>query len=788
MGEDVSTVPRRRRPLPSLWIVPPGRLPAGVRALLGVLTAILATFLGSTFWRSGPSVLWDVWAYGALTTGCALAVLARAALVAAERPVWAALGLGLGLTGLGETLRAARGTAPGPGLADVLTLAAYPALYVGLVLLVREGMRHFRMSTVLDGIVSGGALASVVAALSFPEASREAGGDPLGIAVALARPVGDLALLAVVAAALAMLGRHADRRWWPLSAGLALHATADTLALFIGSAGPGHPRTWVDALWPVTGLIVATTSWEPLRRLTKDTYVGWPALVPTVASTLTAVAVLYVGAGPGVPLPGVVLATLTLVGAAARFAASFRELALLAESRHQALTDELTGLANRRALMRALDAADTRDSAGLLLVDLDRFKEINDSLGHHVGDELLVQVARRLRAAVRSNDLVARLGGDEFAVLLSTDDVRSGTPVPKSEIGAAALASSRLAAARIVAEMSAPFALDDVTLHVRGSVGIGVLPEHTRNPRLLLQRADVAMYSAKSAATRIGVYQAEEDPHSRERLELLEELRGSLRDGGIVCHYQPKIDITTGAVAGVEALARWRHPTRGLLLPDQFLSLAEHAGLMRELTSVVLGGALGQSCRWRELGAPLPIAVNLSPTNLLDVDLPEQIRHVLLAHDLPPDYLELEITETVMMTNPARCQDVVTRLHRYGIRTAIDDYGTGYSSLAYLQDLPVDVLKLDRMFVSRMTTDHRAEAIIRSTVDLAHSLGMTVVAEGVEDAETLDALRGYGCDLAQGYLHTPPLPAGELDSWMATADPVTGRSGTAAMVRQRRGS
>lgn len=788
MAVDAPAVPRHRGRLPAQWIIVPAPTPRPVRVVLWFLGAAWIVFAVGTLVRSGSSAVWDDWFYDGLTAGCAAVVLSRAALVATERPIWTSLGLGLAFNACGDiswSILTAAGPAGFPTVADAFYLLLYPALYVGLVLLLRERTRHFKVSAWLDGVIAACAIAALVAALVVGRISRSTEGHWLAIAVTLAFPVGDLALLAVVAAALAMIGWRADRRWWFLSAGLTLYAVADTFFLIVNPPGTYRDGTWIDALWPAASLIIAATSWEPTRRLTKETFTGWLALIPSVASTLTAVAVLCVGAGPRVPLPAVVLATLTLVGAAARFAVSFHELALLAESRQQALTDELTGLANRRALMAALEQARGRDSAGLLLVDLDRFKEINDSLGHHVGDELLVQVARRLRAAVRSQDLVARLGGDEFAVLLATDESRLPQAPSTTDGEPVALTTSRLAATRIVAEMAGPFALDDVTLHVQGSVGIGVLPDHTDDPLLLLQRADVAMYTAKASTARIGVYQAEEDPHSRERLQLLEELRGSLRDGGIVCHYQPKVDIATGRVAGVEALARWRHPSRGLLSPDQFLSLAEHAGLMRELTAAVLGCALGQSRRWREAGAPLTVAVNLSPTNLLDVDLPEQIRHVLLAHDLPPDSLELEITETVMMTNPTRCQDVVTRLHRYGIRTAIDDYGTGYSSLAYLQDLPVDVLKLDRMFVSRMTTDHRAEAIVRSTVDLAHSLGMTVVAEGVEDAETFQALHGYGCDLSQGYLHTPPLPAPELDSWMATT-PVP-QATRPAMVRPRSG-
>jgi len=461
------------------------------------------------------------------------------------------------------------------------------------------------------------------------------------------------------------------------------------------------------------------------------------------------------------PRLAVLLAAACLIVVAARLAVSFREVTALADSHQHAVTDELTGLANRRALLAALKTIpaptpnagsdDVPAGPGLLLVDLDRFKEINDSLGHHIGDELLRQVATRLAHAVRPQDLLARLGGDEFAVLLA-----SGTEQ----------AAARAVAERLVDALAAPFPLDDVTLHIEASVGIALCPLHCPDPGLLLQRADVAMYTAKHARGHVAVYAAAEDPHSRARIQTVEELRGALSRGELTCHYQPKVHSHDGAVRSVEALVRWEHPTRGLLTPDQFLPLAEQTGLMRPLTLAVLEFALAQTRQWRAVGHDLTVAVNLSVTNLLDVDLPLDVGRLLNRHDLPASALTLEITESVLMADSVRAKTVVTALHKLGIGLSIDDYGTGYSSLAYLHDLEVDELKLDKVFISRLATDPRSAAIVRSTVELAHSLGLRIVAEGVEDAATLSTLTRYGCDITQGYHHSRPLPADQLTQWL----------------------
>jgi diguanylate cyclase (GGDEF)-like protein len=754
--------------LPGRWLVTPARPPAVPVAVIGVLAIAWTAFLASTLLRPGPGFrfVWDAGVYDGITLTAALLVLARAITVRAERWAWVALGAGLLCNAVGDftysALAVRNGEVPIPSVADVFFLAFYPCLYIALVLLLRVRIRRLPVSGWLDGLVTASALTALVAALAFARIEADTGGSQTAIAVGLAYPLGDLVLLGSTAGALAAVGWRADARWWLLSIGLVLFGCIDTIYLFQSAAGTYQDGTWIDTLWPAAAIVLAVTSWLPSRSLTSEPLAGRAALMPPVVCTIAALTVLCVAAGPRVPRLAVALAALTMLGATARFSLSFAEVAALADSRRQALTDDLTGLANRRRLLQALvEAGKPSTGLGLLLVDLDRFKEVNDSLGHHVGDELLVQLAGRLRSVTRGRDLVARLGGDEFAVLLTGRRDSS-----QQEAEPVTLATAEAAARRIAQALDAPFPLDDVTLHVQASIGIALLPEHTDDPVRLLQRADVAMYSGKTSGARLGVYRPQDDPHSRERLQLLEELRHSLAHGGLTCHYQPKVVLATGDVEGVEALCRWQHLTRGLLMPDAFLSLAEHAGLMRELTACVLDEALGQVRRWREEGLNLCVAVNLSATNLLDADLPDQIGRLLISHGVPAAQLQVEITETVMMADSTRSREVLHRLHRMGVRASIDDYGTGYSSLAYLKHLTVDELKLDRSFVAELTTDPRAAAIVRSTVDLAHSLGLRLVAEGVEDAETLDALREYGCDVAQGYHHSRPMAADDVTRWL----------------------
>ncbi len=427
--------------------------------------------------------------------------------------------------------------------------------------------------------------------------------------------------------------------------------------------------------------------------------------------------------------------------------ASRRLRAQAAENRRLARRDYLTGVASRMAFIdrtgKAIEAARAEDeSVAVLLIDINRFKEVNDTLGHHVGDALLRGVADRLTEQVRDEDTIARLGGDEFAVLMNGVDEED----------------AHSSALRILKSIREPFQVEEIALEVDASIGLALYPKDADDPGRLLQCADVAMYAAKGEQSGLSSYDPALDEHTPQRLALFGELRRAIEGGELVLHYQPKSDIASGRITGVEALVRWQHPERGLLYPDQFIELAEHTGLIRPLTTYVLDRALKDCRAWRNQGLDLTVAVNLSSRNLLDPTLPGQVDDLLAKHDLPADALEIEITESTAMADPERSVQVLAQLHGLGIHLAVDDYGTGHSSLAYLSRLPVDALKIDRSFVQQMGLDAKSDVIVRSTVDLARNLGLRVVAEGVEETEIYVRLAELGCDAAQGYWLARPGP------------------------------
>jgi diguanylate cyclase (GGDEF)-like protein/PAS domain S-box-containing protein len=425
---------------------------------------------------------------------------------------------------------------------------------------------------------------------------------------------------------------------------------------------------------------------------------------------------------------------------------------LAAEREHDASHDPLTGLANRRRLFERLEEAISGARAekaklALLLIDLDHFKELNDTLGHQAGDRLLRELGPRLEAGVPGAQLVARVGGDEFAVLLP-----HGTGVEDAQAVAARLSRS----------IEQPFRFQGLTLLVRASVGIAMFPEHGRDVETLMQRADIAMYSAKARGVGHEVYTASRDGHSRARLALIGELPDAIDSGQIIVHYQPKFDLATGEIAGAEALVRWDHPQFGLLGPGAFLPLAEQTGLMRPLTLRVLDDALAQCARWRDEGLSLGVAVNLGAPNLLDLGLPGDVSQLLTKWDVSPAMLQLEITETIVAADPVRVIEIMNRLGDLGISLSLDDFGTGSSSLAYLRELPVQELKIDKSFILGMDEDDEAAMIVRTIVELAHNLGLRAVGEGIETEEARTLLADSGCDYGQGFLMGRPMPAAEL--------------------------
>jgi diguanylate cyclase (GGDEF)-like protein len=426
-----------------------------------------------------------------------------------------------------------------------------------------------------------------------------------------------------------------------------------------------------------------------------------------------------------------------------------------AAAERQALYDDLTGLPNRALFYRLVRERTQRnpdERVAVLLLDVDHFKDINDTLGHRQGDRVLKEVSSRLLGAVRITDTVARLGGDEFGIL-----------VPHLPRG-----STSHIAEEVLKALTKPLVLDGLDIDMQASVGVALYPEHGVDVDSLVQKADVAMYQAKAAAgSDYKVYTPERDHHSTERLELTAELRRAIKDGELVLHYQPKIDLQSRKVIGVEALVRWRHPKHGLLPPEKFLPLAERSGLMKQLTAEVLKMALRQCRTWHDAGFELTMAVNVSASDLLDLHFPEEVEALLAERGVTSSWVELEITEGTILADPERAQAVLTRLHAMGVRLAVDDFGTGYSSLMYLKELPVDAVKIDRTFVRDMATKPDDEIIVRAIIDLARNLNLQVVAEGVEDEATWDRLGALGCDLGQGYYLSPPLAEKELLLWLS---------------------
>jgi diguanylate cyclase (GGDEF)-like protein len=433
------------------------------------------------------------------------------------------------------------------------------------------------------------------------------------------------------------------------------------------------------------------------------------------------------------------------------------------QNRYQALHDPLTDLPNRtlfqdRTSVALRAAARSGATVAVLLLDLNRFKEVNDTLGHQYGDYLLLQVADRLRESLRDADSVARLGGDEFAILL---------PISGWE---EALAATQ----RVGSALHEPFSMYDIALDVDASIGVA-LAEPGDDVETLLRHADVAMYEAKAAHHPFARYEASHDDNNLSRLVLLGDLRRATTTGELTLYYQPKINSCTGELSSVEALVRWQHPTLGLLQPDEFIPLAESTVVIHALTTEVLRLALTQARKWADAGRPIPVSVNISARSLLDSTFPAQVRELLDAHGVPAHLLSLELTETAVMTDRDLALTVLQALDSMAVSLSIDDFGTGYSSMSYLKTLPVKELKIDRSFVMGMANDPDSAVIVRSAVDLGHNLGMTVVAEGVQDGVARTELADMGCDLVQGYQICKPLPVREFERWIET-HPVTNSS------------
>ncbi|MFD0317428.1 putative bifunctional diguanylate cyclase/phosphodiesterase [Streptomyces flavalbus] len=549
-----------------------------------------------------------------------------------------------------------------------------------------------------------------------------------------------------------------------------LHGAVDILGIGVGALilaafgrVPSVERPWPPDTWTVytaPGVVLVAVAYLAVTRAllwylqAPRTSRGLPTIARTALVRQGLVAVALLGIAPLVCVVAVAKPILLPLFAIPLIALDSTLWMARARAEEQ-LRDPLTGLPNRQWLLEriwtALDDAERIGArSALMLIDLDRFRSVNDTLGHLAGDRLLLQTADRLRLALPRGAEAARLGGDEFAVLL---------PVADSTTSATRIARA------LVAELSSPLDLDGLTLVLEASAGVAVFPDHADDAEGMLRRADVAMYQAKRDRTGVEVYESKRDSNTPDRLGLLADLRRALDAHEVQLHYQPKVRFD-GKVAGLEALVRWVHPERGKVPPDEFIAIAESSGLMQHLTEYVLETALGQVAKWRAQGLFVPVAVNVSPRDVHTPGFAGSVAARLARHGVPAGALQLEITEHVLLEDPQRAADTLAGLTGHGVKMSLDDFGTGYSSLVHLRRLPVSELKIDRSFVARLAVDTEDAEIVRCTVDLAHSLGLLVVAEGVEDDETWERLRDLGCDAVQGWLVAAAMPPDEMTAWL----------------------
>jgi diguanylate cyclase len=729
----------------------------------GLLSLLLAGYLASLIVRSPDqsSPVLDGWSVGGFEVALSFLCFARAFSRHRERLVPIVFGAALLSWALGDFLLTAftsgEDTTASPSLPDVFYIGFYPLAYVAIVQLMRRGVGRLSVTTWLDGGVAGLGAAALCASFALNALLHATGGDPASVAINLAYPVGDLLLLALVIGGSAILPSRRNAYWVLLATACAVNAAGDTFNLFHDSAGSSHIGTIVDGVaWPAAILLMSLSVWlSPVDRH-RSTQQHMPGFLLPGLGAASGLAVLFAGTVHRVDPPALGLAIATLVMVGVRLVLSVRGLRRLTEERHrQALTDELTGLGNRRRLLQLFDeffgqqrrAAGAENRLAFLFIDLNHFKEVNDAFGHAAGDDLLKQLGPRLKGALRTSDTLVRIGGDELGVVLTDTDVDHATAV----------------AHRVAAKLEEPFVVGNVRVRVGASIGIAVAPLHATDSVGLMRCADVAMYRAKASDSIMQTYAHDIDGGGN-RLRLVEDLRHAIQEGQFVMHYQPQIDLQSGHVCAVEALLRWPHPTRGFVPPLDFLPLAEEAGLMPSLTAWVLARALEQCAEWRREAEDVAVAVNISASNLLDPSFIDQVRDLLAYHQLPPSALILEITETTVLGDFDRCQRVIAELRALGLDTSIDDFGAGFTSLAYLGRLAVRELKLDRTFITQLTSEQDGSdtALVRATIELGHALGLRVVAEGIEDRATLELLARAGCDLAQGYYISRPMPAADI--------------------------
>jgi len=740
--------------------------------LQGLIAVIVIAYGVSTLLvhrpPSGYNTLWDGWVQNIASALPVIPVLLRARRSPELRWAWLAMAAGIMLYTMADLVYTYHDQnlkpIPSPAPSDAFYLSCNAAFIVGFAILTQSSFGRAHASMRLDGAIAGLAIAAVAGVIWF-EPMLELSGRPFQAAVDLAYPVCALVLIVLLVAGLAPHRYRPDWTTVLLMTGVAWSVAGSVIFLNQSADGTYVAGTLLGDTWLMSFFFIGLAASVRGRRRSAGRYApvsrqAGVAVVPVVFGVVS-LGVLATSFYRHDASVVVTLAIAALGLVICRMAMTLREVRQSTANHQDARTDYLTGLPNRRAFLERLESTFFSEQraaghAGVLLVDLDGFKEVNDALGHTAGDELLCVVAKRFEQRLGNRGVLARIGGDEYAC---------ACPVTGEE--------DLVAIARDLSQaLSDPCVLDGMSVRVGASIGVAVSRPGAKINGELLRCADVAMYEAKRNQSGVAAYRAEADPNSRERLALIDALRDALGAKALVLHYQPTLDIRTGTISGVEALVRWQHPSLGLLYPDSFIPLAEQNGLMPQLSRAVLAMAVTQAARLDRAGHRLGMSVNISRYDLVDEDLAGYVDGVLTSHGFPPDRLTLEVTESALGGDPDRAERCVLQLRARGLRVSIDDFGVGYSSMSQLLGLAIDELKIDKSFTLRLTSDPRAQAIVRSTIELARALSLTLVAEGIETEEVLHSLQSLGADIGQGYLISRPLTSDQLDEYLAHPDRV----------------
>jgi diguanylate cyclase (GGDEF)-like protein len=733
--------------------------------LLCVIGTLVAAFAVSVLVLHGPrtgNTFWDGWVYTLAEAACIIPILLRARREAPFRRAWVAIAAALALKTVGDVVYTFHdqhlSPIPSPAPSDAFHLLAFVMMIVGVTVMMQSSFGRIHASVRLDGAITGLTLAAVAAMVWFGPV-LDVSGRPLQVVVDMAYPICDVLLLALLVSGLAPRKYQPS---WPtalLMAGVAWWVAGDVMHLNEVAAGTYRTGSFVDLSWLIGFFLIGVSAAVRDRRRAGGTRasVSSPAgitLVPVVFG-LVSLAVITTSIYQKASAVVLLFAVSALVLVIVRMWLTLREVRQSATNYRDARTDYLTGLPNRRGFVEIaqsrLFAHDALSGlAGMLVIDLDGFKEVNDALGHSVGDELLCVVAQRFERRLAGRGMLARVGGDEYACALAIGS--------ESEL--------LVVAYELTETLVEPCALDGLRVRVGASIGVAIASRGDTAAEELMRCADVAMYEAKRTQSHVAVYRSGADPNSRERLAFTNELREAIDARAFTLHYQPTLDMRTHRVHGVEALVRWHHPTRGLLPPDEFIPLAERHGLIPKLTRAVLDEAIAEAVRLDGNGLRLMMSVNISRHDLIDDGLADYVAGLLARYGYPAERLTLEITESALVEDPSRVERSVRALRRLGVRVSIDDFGVGYSSMSQLLELAIDELKIDRSFVTGLAADARAQAIVRSAIELARALNLTVVAEGIERPDELSSLRSYGADVGQGYVIARPLTSRQLDAFL----------------------